>query len=219
MSVSSSITLTDVCRWHELGDRPKPRTSVAATLVVVLALHGLAWWLMGAPERTAMVGEALRELPQSQLQPLVVSLVAPSTPRLAAPDPLAHAAAAPNRPPLRPSVAHAPIMRKAPLTASTAAVDASRLPGAPTVADGALIERSAADDGSASRSFHYGSNAQRAVAGAGAANPAAAPPESEFERRTAKAAKTDCRRRHADMGLLAVPMLAYDAMSDSGCRW
>jgi hypothetical protein len=82
-----------------------------------------------------------------------------------------------------------------------------------------LIEGIASDDGTAERPFHYGSNAQRVIAGAGAANPPLAPPESEFERRTARAAKTDCRGKHAEMGLLAVPMLAYDAMSGSGCRW
>lgn len=202
-----------------MGDNPKRRTSVAATFVVVLALHGLAWWLVGAAERTAPVGDALRDRLQSRLQPVVVSLVAPSTPPLPAPNALGRAAAAPNRPPSRASVAQASTTRTAPLTPSTAAVDVPRSPERPAVAEGALIERSAADDGGVSRSFHYGSNAQRAVASAGAANPPAALPESEFARRTARAAKIDCRRKHADMGLLAIPMLAYEAMSDSGCRW
>jgi hypothetical protein len=72
----------------------------------------------------------------------------------------------------------------------------------------------------AARSFHYRSNAERAAAQAGAASPAEQrTTEGELKRRTAKAAKTDCRTAHASMGLLALPMLAYDALKDSTCRW
>jgi hypothetical protein len=77
----------------------------------------------------------------------------------------------------------------------------------------------AVDDAGAPR-FRYGSNAERAAAQAGSAGPAEQRiVEDELKRRTVSAAKTDCRTAHADMGLLALPMLAYDALGDSKCRW
>ncbi len=42
---------------------------------------------------------------------------------------------------------------------------------------------------------------------------------AQLDRDISKAARGDCRNRYAGMGLLAIPMLAADAMNQSGCRW
>jgi hypothetical protein len=71
------------------------------------------------------------------------------------------------------------------------------------------------------RRFQYASPAARAAAAAGSSvqQQASAPSASALETEAARAAKTDCRTNYADMGLLAIPMLARDALSRSGCRW
>jgi hypothetical protein len=38
-------------------------------------------------------------------------------------------------------------------------------------------------------------------------------------REVSKATRGDCRKAYSHMGLLAIPMLAFDAMNRSGCRW
>lgn len=40
-----------------------------------------------------------------------------------------------------------------------------------------------------------------------------------FERKLSQAARDDCRTKHAAMGLLAIPFLAADTVSDTGCKW
>ncbi|VVE78498.1 hypothetical protein [Pandoraea sputorum] len=40
-----------------------------------------------------------------------------------------------------------------------------------------------------------------------------------LDREMSKAARGDCRNRYSQMGLLAIPMLAVDALSQSGCQW
>lgn len=40
-----------------------------------------------------------------------------------------------------------------------------------------------------------------------------------LDREISKAARSDCRNRYSQMGLLAIPMLAVDAMNRSGCQW
>ncbi len=44
-------------------------------------------------------------------------------------------------------------------------------------------------------------------------------PESKLGRAIQKAAQPDCRDAYASMGLLAIPFLLKDAVTDSGCRW
>lgn len=43
--------------------------------------------------------------------------------------------------------------------------------------------------------------------------------EGTLAREMAKAARSDCRNAYANMGLLAVPMLAVDAVRRTGCKW
>ncbi len=43
--------------------------------------------------------------------------------------------------------------------------------------------------------------------------------EATLTREMAKAARSDCRNAYANMGLLAAPMLAVDAIRRSGCKW
>ena len=47
------------------------------------------------------------------------------------------------------------------------------------------------------------------------------PPEpgSKLGRAIQKAAQPDCRDAYAAMGLLAVPFLLKDTITDTGCRW
>jgi hypothetical protein len=47
------------------------------------------------------------------------------------------------------------------------------------------------------------------------------PPESvsKLGKAIQKAAQPDCRDAYAAMGLFAVPFLAFDTITDTGCRW
>ena len=67
----------------------------------------------------------------------------------------------------------------------------------------------------------YLSSAARAAAATGSSTQQhpSAPDESPLQKEAARAAKTDCRANYVEMGLLAIPMLARDALSQSGCRW
>ena len=53
--------------------------------------------------------------------------------------------------------------------------------------------------------------------------PSLAPASVEFEtplgRAIAKAARPDCRTEYAGLGLLALPFLLRDAVTNSGCTW
>jgi hypothetical protein len=51
--------------------------------------------------------------------------------------------------------------------------------------------------------------------------PLPVPPEkkSKEARALEKAARPDCRTEYADLGLLAVPALLANAITDSGCKW
>ncbi|MWA18788.1 hypothetical protein GPJ57_13120 [Burkholderia pseudomallei] len=42
---------------------------------------------------------------------------------------------------------------------------------------------------------------------------------STLARTMSKASRADCRNAHAGMGLLAIPALALDAVTDTGCKW
>ena len=44
-------------------------------------------------------------------------------------------------------------------------------------------------------------------------------PQELLERRLSRAAREDCRTKHAHMGLLAIPFLVTDTVNDTGCRW
>ena len=44
-------------------------------------------------------------------------------------------------------------------------------------------------------------------------------PESKLGRAIQKAGQPDCRDAYAGLGLLAVPFLLKDTMTDTGCRW
>ena len=43
--------------------------------------------------------------------------------------------------------------------------------------------------------------------------------ETELGMSIAKAARPDCRSAHSNKGLLAIPFLIKDAVTDSGCKW
>jgi hypothetical protein len=49
--------------------------------------------------------------------------------------------------------------------------------------------------------------------------PPASDPRVALARDIAKAARADCRTAHAGKGLLAIPFLIFDAMTDDGCKW
>ncbi len=49
--------------------------------------------------------------------------------------------------------------------------------------------------------------------------PPAPEPETKLGRAIQKAAQPDCREAYAGLGLLAVPVLIADAITDKGCRW
>ncbi|WP_332370340.1 hypothetical protein, partial [Burkholderia pseudomallei] len=42
---------------------------------------------------------------------------------------------------------------------------------------------------------------------------------STLARTMSKASRADCRNAHSGMGLLAIPALALDAVTDTGCKW
>lgn len=59
----------------------------------------------------------------------------------------------------------------------------------------------------------------------GGGNRHTADPPPSLERKTAmgraiaRSSRADCRDAHAGAGLLALPLLARDALLDKGCRW
>lgn len=192
---------------------------VATTLAFVAALHVAVWLSLGAPRLGAIA-----EHPRNP-QPIAIELLA--APAARPPAQNARAMPADRR---RPSASSpsALAQRTPPQVVppqQAAAAPASQLEAPPVTAP-AGAPRSASDwlgaiDGvGADRSFRYRSNAERAAAQAGAARPIEQrTADDELTRRTAQAAKTDCRTAHANMGLLALPMLAYDALDGSTCRW
>jgi hypothetical protein len=44
-------------------------------------------------------------------------------------------------------------------------------------------------------------------------------PQEGLERTLSRAARGDCRTKHAQMGLLAIPFLVTDTVKDTGCKW
>lgn len=46
-----------------------------------------------------------------------------------------------------------------------------------------------------------------------------ADPQSALSTGIQQAARGDCKQAHAQMGLLALPMLLWDSVQDNGCRW
>jgi hypothetical protein len=44
-------------------------------------------------------------------------------------------------------------------------------------------------------------------------------PDSKLGRAIQKAAQPDCRDAYAGLGLLAIPLLLKDTITDVGCRW
>lgn len=210
---------TIVCLTPDLWDAPRARPTrrVATTLAFVAALHVAGWLWLGTPRPSAIAERT------SNPQPIAIELVTASAARLQPPSASTKPAdrqrsrpdtravqvqrAAPQPPPKQPAAAPVPQPEASPMAAQEGA--AGRPPN----------WQSAVNDAGEAR-FRYGSNAERAAAQAGSARPAEQRvAEDELKRRTASAAKTDCRAAHADMGLLALPMLAYDALGDSKCRW
>ena len=47
----------------------------------------------------------------------------------------------------------------------------------------------------------------------------AAEPESTLGRAIARSAQPDCRLAYSGLGLLGLPFLLFDTMTDTGCRW
>jgi hypothetical protein len=70
----------------------------------------------------------------------------------------------------------------------------------------------------AHRSIRYGNVPQIAAASAEGSNPQHET-AAILTREVSKAARNDCRNAYSHMGLLAIPMLAIDAMNHSGCNW
>jgi hypothetical protein len=44
-------------------------------------------------------------------------------------------------------------------------------------------------------------------------------PKTKLGRAIEKAAQPDCRDAYAGLGLLAIPLLLKDTVTDTGCRW
>lgn len=67
------------------------------------------------------------------------------------------------------------------------------------------------------------SPAQAAIGALGASSGVLAPRSRTVDERLAggmsDARRADCRNAHASAGLLALPMLALDAVRDTGCKW
>lgn len=221
VSATPAISPAGARRWgppRKQRSSPTRRFTVAATLILVIALHGLFWRLLDTPEQATAIRHT-----QPDHQTLVVSMIAPSHPRaapkMAAGGHAAETGQSSQRPPQPRRTAPPKPARVSPST--TDYIDEPP-PSAPSAATGPALDgqRTQGDPG-AVRSYRYGSNAERATAAmsAGSAVLSPAPAQGEFERQTARAAKADCRKAHASMGLLALPMLAYDALNDSGCRW
>jgi hypothetical protein len=70
----------------------------------------------------------------------------------------------------------------------------------------------------AHRSIRYGNVPQIAVASSEGSSPQHET-AATLTREVSKAARNDCRNAYSHMGLLAIPMLAIDAMNHSGCKW
>ncbi|AIP61656.1 hypothetical protein [Burkholderia thailandensis] len=109
--------------------------------------------------------------------------------------------------------------------ASAEAGDAPRTPARTSGAAGAVVDwRADLDSLRAARSIRHGPAAAIGAMGATGASQGIASPRKEtaastLERNLSKASRADCRRAYAGMGLLAIPALAVDAVTDAGCKW
>ncbi len=206
------------------------RAPVTLALVTVAAIHLFAWrWVMehprshtfepsGAtvPDRPLIVALLPQARPLTPQPPEPRSLrlfdrhtarTAPAEPR-SAPPPRARAAAKKGNPPAASASIHS--RADGPSAAPESVAPATRTDW----------QRDLSSVGKPRR-FQYTSPAARAAVAAGASiqQQANAASESPLEKEAARAAKIDCRANYAEMGLLALPMLARDALSRSGCRW
>lgn len=201
--------------WNESAGCARRRAFAAVTLAVVAALHAFAWRLMDIPNNVTAADKRIKNR-----KPLIAVLISPvprhPATRAAAPRPAANTEQAPLRPPTAPpraTIARAtppPSQPDKPSVLPNATADWNRPP---------KPRPSLLDDGAEERSFRYGGNADRAIAAAGSSRSPPAPEQSEFEKHAARAARADCRQAHAQMGLLALPMLARDAATGAGCHW
>jgi hypothetical protein len=60
---------------------------------------------------------------------------------------------------------------------------------------------------------------ERSLSELPALDPSASDPNAALSRGIANAARADCRTAHAGKGLLAIPFLIFDAITDNGCKW
>jgi hypothetical protein len=186
------------------------------TLAFVAALHVAGWLWVGTPRPGAMAERTPNP------RPIAIEWV--TAPAAALRPPSAAAKRADRQRPRTATRTAQTQGTASPQPAQPVAAPLLQPDAAPmAVQDGASNrppDGQRAVDGVGAPRFRYGGNAERAAAQAGSAGPAEQRiAEDELKRRTASAGKTDCRTAHADMGLLALPMLAYDALGDSKCRW
>jgi hypothetical protein len=105
--------------------------------------------------------------------------------------------------------------------------DRASLPQAPAVTSNTAIEREQQNVDWQADLRSIGENTLSQGAGARrpgwpsarAAEPASETQSDKLGREVSEAARRDCRNAHAHLGLLAIPMLAADAIHPSGCKW
>jgi hypothetical protein len=169
-------------------------------------LHGLALLTLmrWEPQRAAL------QTRSSTGAPLIVRLIMPDVKQpLSGSDP-----------------PHARISAEGQSRKMRAAPQSSATPPAVAVANGASIERGHRDiDWQADlQSIGNNMSQERRVRRPGWPVAQAPQPASPVQRETlaseiSTTARPDCRNAHAQMGQLAIPMLAVDAVKRSGCRW
>lgn len=203
------------------------RAPITLALVTVAAMHWFAWRLMmEAPSRPRA---ADANAAHTRHRPLIVALLPEARPPTT--QPLERDSAlsllVEKQTARTPPAARPPPPRPAAKVGQTSAPSADARANEPSPApEPAAVGRPIdwqrdLSNVSEPRRFQYTSPAARtaAAAGSSAQQPASAPSESPLEKEASRAAKTDCRANYAEMGLLAIPMLARDALSQSGCRW
>lgn len=83
----------------------------------------------------------------------------------------------------------------------------------PLVLDGAALNQAAKQTG------HSGMGVRAMAQAAGVPLNSKAAPDQALGENVRQAARGDCRTAHSDKGLLAIPMLLWDAATEKGCRW
>ncbi|WP_423371012.1 hypothetical protein [Burkholderia sp. LMG 32019] len=235
MTVSASRTDTSPPRRVEAAGRRRSRI-VALAVAASVSLHLLGWFVLqrastvagpkaGARPRVALRVELIPARPVPVASAHGAGRIGPAAGGRGAegaePSTKRSAAVAASRMTTRSSSDAAGVSH--PQGETPAAAIAGRRELRPETAPGPDLDWRRDLDAIGSRPAAARSPAQAAVGALGASSGGMAARRDTVDARLAdgvsEARRTDCRQAYSRAGLLALPMLALDAVRDTGCKW